>query len=344
MTTPLKRLALTAMAALGLTAAAASADPLDIRIAWSQMPGHMIPVLFTHKEVLKHYGVTYVVTPILFRGSTPQITAMAANEIDMGTFSPTALTLAVTNAHLNVKATADVLSDGMKAGHSDAFMVRADSGIRTVADLKGKRIGTNAIGSVLDTSMRVITARHGLQDKRDFTVIEAAFPNMPAMIEEEKIDCGPILEPYQDIAEKSGKLRVLFTNKDAVGPAQSVVLAARADFLAAHHDALLDFYEDYIRAFRWFMDPRNRTASIGIIANFMHQPPANLGYLFTSRDYYRDPYLVPTPHYIQTAADAALAAGAIAKSIQVEPGHVDLSYILAAKARVIASDGPTPAN
>ncbi len=63
-----------ALAALTFTTAApdvAKADPVKIRIGWSTMPGHMIPVLYSKPEILKHYGKSYTVEPIRFRGSSP---------------------------------------------------------------------------------------------------------------------------------------------------------------------------------------------------------------------------------------------------------------------------------
>jgi NitT/TauT family transport system substrate-binding protein len=334
-----KPLAILGAALLGLVSAApsASADPVEVRIAWAQMPGHMIPVLFSNKAILKHYGTSYTVTPVLFRGSTPQITAFAAKQIDMAAFSPSALALSVTNAHLQPRVVADIIEDGIPGYHSDTFMVKADSGIKSVADLKGKRVGTNAIGSSMDTAMRVITSKQGLKDHRDFTSIEAAFSSMPAMLEEGKIDCGPVLQPFSDDLAKAGKLRVLFTTAEGVGPSQVVFLTARADFLAAHKDQLADFFEDYVRAFRWFMDPQNKTQAVAIIADFMKQPPSNFGYLFTKADYYRDPYLVPNVPYIQSAIDAAMQAGALKQDIKVAPAYADLSWIKAAKQRIQTS-------
>ncbi len=336
----LKRLALAGIALLGLgLAGTASADPLNIRIAWSTMPGHMIPVLFAHKQALKHYGTSYTVEPILFRGSSPQIAAMAAGGIDMATFAPSALALAITNAHLDAKVVADIVEDGIPGYHSDTFMVRADSDIKTVADLKGKRIGSNAIGSSSDIAMRVITAKTGLKDHRDFTVFEMALSAMPAMLHDEKIDLGTVMQPFSDIERKSGRLRVLFTTSQAVGPSQLVFLAARADFLAAHHDQLADFFEDYIRAFRWYTDPANKAEAVKLVADFMKAPPEDFAYLFTKDDYYRDPYMVPNVKYIQTAVDAAVSAGALTQGVEVAPAHVDLSYILTAKARVEKDGG-----
>ena len=140
------RLACAVIAIAVIAGSAKAEEPLKIRIGWSTMPGHMIPVLYSKPEILKYYGKSYTVEPILFRGSTPQLTAMAAGETDMGAFAPLALALAVQKAHLDVKAVAYIIQDGLPDYHSDSFFVRTDSGIKSVMDLKGKRIGMNAIG------------------------------------------------------------------------------------------------------------------------------------------------------------------------------------------------------
>src|SRR5262249_57803472 len=71
-----------------ITGTALAQEPLKIRIGWSTMPGHMIPVLYSKPEILKYYGKSYTVEPILFRGSTPQLTAMAARGNHQGAVPP----------------------------------------------------------------------------------------------------------------------------------------------------------------------------------------------------------------------------------------------------------------
>ncbi|MEP9377346.1 ABC transporter substrate-binding protein [Aquabacter sp. CN5-332] len=337
----LGRMARFGVIAAGVVAAtsAFAADPVKIRIGWSTMPGHMIPVLYANPSILKHYGKSYTVEPILFRGSTPQITAMAAGEIDMAAFSATALALAVTNAGLDVKVVADIIQDGVDDWHSDTFLVRTDSGINKPEDLKGKRIATNAIGSASDTGMRVLLLNKGLIDKRDYTSIEVAFPNIPAMIEEGKVDMGMVVQPMSDQLVKSGKFKVLYTIKDSVGPSELVFLAARADFLAKNKQALADFFEDHVTAMRWFMDPKNKQEANAILSKFMKQPPENFNYMFTKADYFRDPYLVPNVKNIQTMLDASVKAGALPAPFTVAPKYVDLTFIEDAKKRVQANEG-----
>lgn len=336
----IQRLARIGIVAAGILAAgSALAEPVKIRIGWSTMPGHMIPVLYSNPSILKHYGKSYVVEPILFRGSTPQITAMAAGEIDMAAFSATALALAATNAGLDVKVIADIIQDGVDGHHSDSFLVKADSPIKTPEDLKGKRIATNAIGSASDTGMRVMLLNKGMQDKRDFTSIEVAFPNVPAMIEEGKVDAGPVLQPMYGQLTKSGKFRKLFSVSDAVGPNSLVFLAARTDFLQKNKAAMMDFMEDHVTAMRWFMDPKNKQAGAEMIGKFMKQPPENFAYMFTKEDYFRDPYLVPNVPGIQTMLDASVKAGALPAAFTVAPKYEDLTFVLEAKKRIQASEG-----
>ncbi|CAN0512335.1 unnamed protein product, partial [Phaeothamnion confervicola] len=118
----------------------AKAEPLNIRIAWSIMPTHLIPALYIKKDILKHYGKSYVVDPIQFRGSSPQLTALAAREIDIATLGPAPFALGILNAKLDLKIVADVFQDGVPGSSTMQFLVKSDAGIASAADLKGKRL------------------------------------------------------------------------------------------------------------------------------------------------------------------------------------------------------------
>ena len=325
------------LAAIALTGArAASADPLKIHVGWSTMPGHMIPVLFLNPKILRHYGQSYTVELVAFRGSSPQLTAMAAGEVDLMASSPGTMALAVLNAGLDVKVVADIIQDGVPGYHTETWLVRADSGINSVADLKGKRIGTNAIGSAADTAMRAVMAKNGMQDRRDFVTIQASFASMLALLEEKKVDAAPILQPLLNEARKQGGYREIFTSKDGIGQADLVFLLGQADFLAKNRAAVTDFTEDYVRAQRWFADPANRTESLKIIANFMKIQPSELNHLFTTDDYYRDAFCVPNLEALQSSINIAHDVGLLPNTIAV-PKYADLSFVEEAKRRIIAA-------
>lgn len=327
---------LVGLVVLAACLAPAAADPLKIKVGWSTMPGHMIPVLFTHNKGLRHHGISYTVEPILFRGSAPQLTALAAGEIDMIASSPATIALAVLNAGLDVRVVADIIQDGVPGHHSETWLVLADSGITTAAQLKGKRIATNAIGSASDTAMRAIMLKAGLQDRRDHITIQAAFPSMLPLLDEKKVDAAPILMPDLTEALKNPKYRAVFQAKDGLGRSDLVFLLGQTAFIEKNRAAVQDFVEDYVRANRWFADPANRTEALKIIADYMKIKPAQLEHLYTEKDYFRDPYGMPDYGALQSAIDVSRDAGILPDTISVKK-YSDTTLIDEARRRIIAS-------
>src|SRR6185437_2821216 len=169
--------------AAGIAAAStAVADPLNIRVGWVVTPGHLTPLIEAlgrkHPEFFKHLGKSYTMEAIRFAGTTPQIQALAINDLEIAAQSPAAAALAITNAKLDIRMVADVVQDGHEGYFSEYFVVRADGPIKTIEDVKGKRVATNTIGSASDAAMRTMFRKHGVRDA-DFTTVEANFANMP---------------------------------------------------------------------------------------------------------------------------------------------------------------------
>src|SRR4029079_14051718 len=103
----------------------------------------------------------------------------------------------VQNAGISdLRVVADGFRDGVPGYFSNQFFVRKDSGIAKIEDLKGKVLVTNAVGAGVDIAMKAGLKKHGLIDKRDFTVIEAPFPTMSAMLNETKADLATAVMPF----------------------------------------------------------------------------------------------------------------------------------------------------
>ena len=45
----------------GSLGSAQAATPLNLRIGWAVVPGQLTAVLFSRKDILKHYGKSYTV-------------------------------------------------------------------------------------------------------------------------------------------------------------------------------------------------------------------------------------------------------------------------------------------
>ena len=324
-----------------LCSAAAQADPLQIKIGWATTPTHMQPIIDAlqkrHPDLFPHFGQSYVAEGERFQGSTPQIQALAINELTIAAFGPEALALAVNNAHLDIRMVADVFQDGVPGYRTVQYVVRTDSPIRKVEDLKGKKVASNAIGSFGDSAMRVMLHKHGITD-RDVTTVETNFPNMPAMLLDEKVDLINLLPQYDHFL-KEGKFRILFTAAQGEGRIQAQLWAMRADFIQAHRAALVDFFEDHIRVVQWLLAPAHHQETVAMISEVTKSKPEQVEFAYTKEDSYHAPDARPDIPGAQKAIDLQVELGLMQQGLKIAPKYVDLSLVDEANKRLGAANG-----
>jgi NitT/TauT family transport system substrate-binding protein len=131
-----------------------------------------------------------------------------------------------------------------------------------------------------------------------------------------------------------GGIRPLFSMRDAMGVSQMIFWTARADFIAQHREALVDFLEDTIRALRWYTDPKNRDEAVAIVARVTKQKPEDLRpWLLTEQDFYRDPNATPNLEALQRNLDTLREVGFLKDRFEARP-HTDLSLVEAARSRL----------
>lgn len=197
-------------------------------------------------------------------------------------------------------------------------MVLANGPIRTVEDLKGKVLATNAAGSPVNIAMQAMLRKHGLEDKRNYTTIETPFPTMRAMLTEKKVDLIIAVLPFASDPELRRTARTLFDQKDAFGIAQQLFWAARKPFLDKNRAAMVDFMEDTLRITRWFLDPANQKDAAAIAARITRQQPERMNWVFTKRDYYHDPNMLPDLDALQKNIDLTRDLGYVNGNIDIK--------------------------
>src|SRR5258708_40283456 len=79
--------------AASMAPAFAQSQPVKIRIGWAQAPGHVPPLLYQgpSKALLLHYDTSNIVEPARFTAAQPQITGVAAGELQNRAFGATTL-------------------------------------------------------------------------------------------------------------------------------------------------------------------------------------------------------------------------------------------------------------
>jgi NitT/TauT family transport system substrate-binding protein len=314
---------------------ALAADPVTIREGWVAITSVLLPLVFEKKEVMQHYGTSYVVAPQHFESSSAQLTALATGDLDISIGGPITLGNAVENARLDdIRVIGDGFQDGVQGYFSSRYLVREDSPIRTIDDLRGKVLVANGIGGTMDVVIRAAMGQHKMIDKRDYTLLEAEFAAMNSMLLEGKVDLISSIPPFAYDPRLDGKSRILFTMHDIIGPSQMVIMFARERFLEAHRAAMIDYFEDALRGVRWFLDPANRDAMLDIVARATKAPRERFaGFLYTQRDYYHAPDLHPNAAAMQHDIDTLRGLGYVKSPLDVRH-YLDLSYVEAAEKRL----------
>jgi sulfonate transport system substrate-binding protein len=119
-------------------------------------------------------------------------------------------------------------------GSNEAVVVPANSPIRTLADLKGKRIGFGKGSSAHDTTIAALE-KAGLS-YADVTPVYLGPADAMAAFARGSLDAWTIWDPYLALAERTQGARVVAFSKDVHNP-DSFFLANRA-FTAAHADTV----------------------------------------------------------------------------------------------------------
>jgi sulfonate transport system substrate-binding protein len=323
-----------AVALLIVIGAAAHADPLTVRIGWIAMPGSRAGYLTEKMDLLHHYGKSYVVEPIHFSSSPAELTALAAGELDIAQLAFSSFGTAVENAHLDdVRLIADELEDGVPGYGTTRFTVLKDGPIKTIADLKGKVVATNGIGSGLDIALRYILRQHHLEEKTDYTDVEINFPNMRPALAEHKVDLISAVLPFMYDPELVSIGRTLFEQGAEIGPAELLMWASRAGYIASNRAALVDLMEDVLRSQHWYFDPANHAEAVAIVAKITKQKPENLGWIFSKRDFYRNPNGRPDLAAVTADLRMEKTLGYLKTDIDV-PKYADLSLVDEASKRL----------
>jgi sulfonate transport system substrate-binding protein len=323
----------TALATAGRSSPARAA-PVRIRVGWVVVPASSAPLVLEKKDLLTHFGKSYIAEAIHFAGTPPVITALAANELEIGPLAFSSFALAIQNAHMDdLRVICDEIQDGVPGHGSNEFMVLKDGPVKTVADLKGKVLATNAMGSAVDISMRAMLRRSGLEANKDYTIIEAPFPAMRAMLAEKKADLISAVPPFSLDPNLRAIANTLFTEKDAFGITQLTMWTARTGFIESNRAALVDFLEDVVRAIRWYTDPKNHEEAVAIVARLNKAPPERMGWAFGPRDQYRDPNGTPNLTALQSNLQQQKQVGLLSQDIDARK-YSDLSLVEEAAKRL----------
>jgi sulfonate transport system substrate-binding protein len=280
-------------------------------------------------NVLKNYGKVYTLDMTFVRGSPEAAQLLAAGQADIAVLSSAAFATAIAKNAVpdGISIISDIFQDGHPGYASNTFFVLKDSPIKSVTDLKGKKVAVNSFGSAIDLVLRVALKKAGLDPRRDLQIVEVAFANIAPAIREKRVDCGALVIPFLPAESAKGDLRTLFTAGDTLGPSSVVFQVATDKFIREQPDVLRAVLEDFILGLAWYYDPANREKAIELAADMTKSSKEILeSYFITPRDYYRDRNGCLSVSAVQTPIDAMVEYKLIDRPVDAAK-YLKLQYL-----------------
>lgn len=312
-------------AAMVLMAAGGAEAQTKVKIGSGLVPVHISTIVFGDARLSPHKGKTYDVEFVQARGSSQQMTALAAGELDLVGFSAAAFGAGIENGGLDLVALADLMQDG--PGFSSIYAVLENSGINAVKDLKGKIVGINARGGTQDMTVRTILKKAGLDPDKDVQIVEIGF-NAEAALRDGKVATSSFSSGPWASATKKGGVKPLFFERDAGGDKQFLFYGTTREYAKKNHAALVELFADYLNGWRWLSDPANRAEMLKLVAAATKRPEdAFADWVFLKgKDFHRDPKGQVNAKALQENLDELVAFGVIKKKIALAQ-HMDDSIV-----------------
>ena len=137
------------------------------------------------------------------QGGAAIVPGVVSGQFQFGFSNVTSLLIAQTRNVPITTVAAGVSSTGVPGKDFGGVMVKADSPIRTAADLAGKKVSVNTLKNIGDTTVRESVRKAG-GDPSAVTFVEMPFPNAPAALDSGQVDASWVVEPQLSEVKAAG--------------------------------------------------------------------------------------------------------------------------------------------
>ena len=180
------------------------------------------------KKMFEDEGLTVELTQ--FNNGGDLMTAMASGDIDIGYAGITPVMSSISQG-VPVKVVSGAQIEG------SALVAGKNSGINSVADLKGKTVATPGEATIQNMLLTSALTQAGVDTNDvEFTTMKAA--QMTDALKAGQVDAMIIWEPYASIAVKNGDGKLVETSGEIIPGHPCCCIAAREDFINNHPEEL----------------------------------------------------------------------------------------------------------
>lgn len=210
-----------------------------------------------------------------------------------------------------VKKGADIVFLGSHVS-VEKYSLGVSSGIRTIEDLKGKKVGVSGLGGRSDLVARVILRRAGLDTLKDVEIVSVGMAPQRVVALSKNLIQGTPLSP--EIASQADKLGLKVLGVKDVPIVVSLLMTTRS-FIKKDQEAARRFIKGYLTAIHYYLTHRNET--IAIIKKYMSaSDPQALETMYEAFAAQLTRLPVPNAEAVQALIDAASVAERQARNVR----------------------------
>lgn len=146
--------------------------------------------------------------------------------------------------------------------------------VKTVADLKGKKIGVTTIGSQEDSVVRFILRDRGLIPDRDFAMVAVGgAPTRLAALSKGVISASTFIPPQDIAAERLGLHELIDMSKLGLYNPGSC-FASTKTYIKSHRETVMRVMKTFVEGLRYYKD--NREFVLKVTADFAQNRDPNV--------------------------------------------------------------------
>lgn len=250
-----RRQMLAAMGALAtggsLLARPAWAQGAPLRVGYQNTSWGAIAMIAAAEKTFEKAGAN--VELLQFADGKSTRDAMVSGRVDIGVLGATPFIVGAAKSNMVALATT------MYAGRTNAVVASKESGVKSIADLKGKRVASQ-LGSATDSVFHTkVLPKHGL-GKGDVQSVNVSFQNQVASMVSKSVDAFVGVEPFPSIAEVEGLGTVVVDYSDF--DMQPVFLAANRPVVEQRRADVVKFMRGWLAAARILEQDPKRASQI----------------------------------------------------------------------------------
>jgi len=156
-----------------------------------------------------------------------------------------------------------------KANPFVQVIVKPDSGIKDVKDLRGKTVGSPTLSGVIHAGVQYWAKQNGV-DPSQIKGVEAPSPNLPDQLNAGRVDAVEALEPFASSLTKSGNVSIGDPFSPIADPLATNFWLAQGAWARSHTDVIERFVASLTQA-RAFID-QNQPAARQILQGYTNLP------------------------------------------------------------------------